>query len=120
MARLECAWCGKYMGEKDFGKDSDTTHGICEDCEKRMDAEAEVIKSSGSEPSDPLLRDYGFLSTDTVAETIQGVNGKAYRELWQITVKAERSGKSIPTLEEAWSDLSSETKTHLRSLDFDA
>lgn len=30
MGRIICAWCGKYLGEKE-GIDGDT-HGICPDC----------------------------------------------------------------------------------------
>ena len=27
-----CAWCGKDMGYRKGGKQSDVTHGICDDC----------------------------------------------------------------------------------------
>lgn len=42
LARI-CAWCGKNMGEKPPFNDSAVSHGICEDCAKKM------------EETDPLL-----------------------------------------------------------------
>jgi len=30
--KIECAWCGKYMGEKDGYSVEDVTHSICKQC----------------------------------------------------------------------------------------
>ena len=29
---IKCAWCGKYMGEKEPYEDKSVTHGICPEC----------------------------------------------------------------------------------------
>jgi hypothetical protein len=29
---VECAWCGKSLGEKEPLSNKNVTHGICEDC----------------------------------------------------------------------------------------
>lgn len=34
--KIVCAWCGKYMGEKEPLDDPQTTHGICPDCYKEV------------------------------------------------------------------------------------
>jgi len=31
-----CAWCGKDMGEREPLEDKSITHGMCEDCYKKM------------------------------------------------------------------------------------
>ncbi len=48
--KVKCSWCGLDMGRKEcvctdrrFG---DTTHGICPECKKRLEAEIETIKSA--------------------------------------------------------------------------
>lgn len=37
MSRIICAWCKKFLGWKLGG--SGTTHGICKNCKKQMEAE---------------------------------------------------------------------------------
>lgn len=32
----QCAWCLKLMGETPPLKDTSMTHGICEECERKM------------------------------------------------------------------------------------
>jgi hypothetical protein len=39
---IQCAWCGKIMGEKEVGKESEETvitHSICPECKKRVEGE---------------------------------------------------------------------------------
>ena len=30
--KILCAWCYKFMGTKEPLEDTDTTHGMCQDC----------------------------------------------------------------------------------------
>lgn len=30
--KIVCAWCGKYLGEKEPMSDTGTTHGLCQEC----------------------------------------------------------------------------------------
>jgi len=34
--KVECAWCGKDMGEKDGKGQEGTSHGICDECAAKM------------------------------------------------------------------------------------
>jgi DNA-directed RNA polymerase subunit RPC12/RpoP len=34
--KIECAWCGKDLGEKEPLKDQATTHVICEKCFRKF------------------------------------------------------------------------------------
>ena len=36
---IKCAWCGKYLGEKEPYDDKSVTHGICQKCKAKMEAE---------------------------------------------------------------------------------
>ncbi len=44
MLKVECAWCGKDMGEKDGQGEEGITHGICDECKAQLEAET---KSEG-------------------------------------------------------------------------
>jgi len=33
---IKCAWCGKYMGEKEPLENKNITHGICLKCLKKQ------------------------------------------------------------------------------------
>lgn len=39
--KIQCAWCGKDMGEKPPYEDKSITHSICEECQKKYFPEAE-------------------------------------------------------------------------------
>jgi len=41
-----CGWCGKFMGYKTgkFPKGAEATHGICEDCRRKLRAEVTFQK----------------------------------------------------------------------------
>ncbi len=39
-----CAWCGRYIGEKDGGGTSGVSHGICEDCAEAENRRAEKAR----------------------------------------------------------------------------
>ena len=39
--KVECAWCGKDMGEKLGPKDT-TSHGICKECFDKVSQELEI------------------------------------------------------------------------------
>lgn len=75
---------------------------------------------------DPFLEEFGFLDADAVAETVSGVDSKAYREIWEAmnTVMSrsdwETGRYDPPSLEEVWRYLSPRTKTHLKSLNLGA
>ena len=38
--KIECAWCGKYMGEKDGYGVEGVTHGMCKQCSAKLKVEA--------------------------------------------------------------------------------
>lgn len=40
--KAECAWCGKELGLRP-GPDGQTTHGICDDCRKKLLAGAKIM-----------------------------------------------------------------------------
>jgi len=37
--KIQCAWCGKDLGEKEPLDDGRVTHGICQECKTVMEAE---------------------------------------------------------------------------------
>jgi len=39
--KIECAWCGKYMGEKDGYSVEEVTHSICKQCLAKLKVEAQ-------------------------------------------------------------------------------
>ena len=39
--KIVCAWCGKKLGEKEPYDDKSVTHGICQKCKAKMEAEEE-------------------------------------------------------------------------------
>ncbi len=36
--KIECAWCGKGMGEKDGEGQTGISHGLCPECARKMEA----------------------------------------------------------------------------------
>lgn len=43
---IKCGWCGKDLGTKEPTKDTSTSHGICEECIKRIEKEGESNQSN--------------------------------------------------------------------------
>jgi hypothetical protein len=39
--KIVCAWCGKYMGEKEGDTPYPISHSICPECERKVRAEIE-------------------------------------------------------------------------------
>ncbi|MFA5317791.1 MAG: response regulator, partial [Dehalococcoidales bacterium] len=39
--KIVCAWCGRYIGEKDGYGVKGISHGICKQCEARLEAETQ-------------------------------------------------------------------------------
>ena len=39
---VQCAWCGKPMGEKDGKGVSGTSHGMCEECYNRLTEDMDI------------------------------------------------------------------------------
>ena len=37
--RIVCAWCGKDMGEKKGNGEEKITHGICQECLAKLEAQ---------------------------------------------------------------------------------
>ncbi len=44
--KVECAWCGKFMGYKKGGNPGDVTHGMCRKCYKAEMAKVNKPKST--------------------------------------------------------------------------
>lgn len=46
---IVCAWCGKYLGEKDGDGQTGITHGICPECaEENFPADPEPANSGST------------------------------------------------------------------------
>jgi len=41
--KIVCSWCKKDMGEKDGQGETGISHGMCEDCMKKMEAEIQSL-----------------------------------------------------------------------------
>ena len=39
--RIVCAWCGKDLGEKEGAGKEKVTHGICQECLAKLEAQKE-------------------------------------------------------------------------------
>lgn len=48
MLVLWCAWCGSYIGEKDGGRVSGDSHGICPDCLDALEKEIQAAAATGT------------------------------------------------------------------------
>jgi len=55
---VRCAWCGKYLGEKEPYEDKSVTHGICPECRAKYFPKNNFLSSltSHSIPRDELKR----------------------------------------------------------------
>jgi len=42
--KIICAWCNKILGEKEPYGSGRVSHGICEDCRRKIDKEIEVVR----------------------------------------------------------------------------
>ena len=43
--KIICAWCNKVLGEKEDPRGSGrVSHGICEDCQRKIDKEIEMAR----------------------------------------------------------------------------
>ena len=38
--KIVCAWCGKHIGERDSQDVEEVSHGVCEECLDKMEAQA--------------------------------------------------------------------------------
>jgi len=45
---VQCAWCGKGMGEKDGKGVSGTSHGMCRGCYDRLTEDMEIAENMRS------------------------------------------------------------------------
>jgi len=50
--KVECAWCGADLGEKDGKGETGTTHGICQDCIDKYFS-PEVLRKNEGEGESP-------------------------------------------------------------------
>ncbi len=41
---VKCAWCGKYLGQKDGKGISGISHGICLECAKKIEEKLQEVK----------------------------------------------------------------------------
>lgn len=46
--QIVCAWCRKFMGEKECDAPYPVSHSICPDCERKVRAETEVILNANN------------------------------------------------------------------------
>jgi hypothetical protein len=55
---IKCAWCGKYMGEKEPYDDKSVTHGICPECRAKYFPKKDGLlpQTHHSIPRDELKR----------------------------------------------------------------
>lgn len=55
---IKCAWCGKYLGEKEPYEDKSETHGICPECRAKYFPEYDSLspQTGRSIPRDELRR----------------------------------------------------------------
>ena len=51
-----CAWCGNDMGEKDGQGVEGVSHGICEECENKLEEAMPIAKDDGERPVDARER----------------------------------------------------------------
>lgn len=51
---IKCAWCGKYLGEKEPYEDKSVTHGICPECRKKYFPKKKDNQSPQTHRSIPL------------------------------------------------------------------
>ena len=49
--RIVCAWCGKEIGKKG-NDDEEVSHGLCEECFAKLEAEKESKTTNGTEPDE--------------------------------------------------------------------
>ena len=47
--KIVCAWCGKYMGEKEGGDEGEISHGVCEECSGKFLKELDEEDRNGTE-----------------------------------------------------------------------
>ncbi len=64
-------------------------------------------------PSNSIYEEW---SVDEVAEARSGISKRAYRELWDIVLRAESEGRDIPTIWQVWHQLSAEVQGNLYPL----
>lgn len=52
--RIVCAWCGKDIGEKkcEGEEEEEVTHGLCEKCFARLEAERKRKTGTETEPDE--------------------------------------------------------------------